>query len=652
MTMRSETEKGCSDVLIAILDGPVDLTHRCFDGVGLSQPSQFSPSPQADCSATIHGTHVASIIFGQENSSVHGLAPRCSGVSLPVFGTDKQNRLTCSQTDLARSIAAAVEYGAMVVNISGGQLDFSQEPESLLEGALELCENHNVLVVAAAGNDGCDCPHTPASYPTVLAVGAADSDGMPVGMSNWCEAYRQHGLLAPGKDIVGAVPGGGVARRTGTSFATPIVSAYAALLLCHQLANEGKANPRAVRQALLDGAKKSPALPGNERLLAGTVDLAGAKKVLKQRRTVMTETQNSSLMLETADSENLIAASGDTERHEQAAATTARAADEASAGTPSQASQASVGLVEAACGDGPCTCKSGNSSSCGCGGDARTSEVAPQKVYALGSLGFDFGSESRRDSICQYIPVEPASLTASQLISYLSDDGAEEIERLIWTLNIDSTPVYAIQPAGAFAFAGYEKILKLFERQVQQGISRVAIPGMLGGRVRLMSGETVPIIVARPKGIMPWDVDDVAVRWLQREKDEKKSARKSSSGRGDSDEPLKRFLNDFISLTTRKYRNLGIASAERALNFASTDIFRAFDAIDQIEGFDLVLDDLQVKRSAVCRPGAECFDVNLRLFKSSDIKAAIQVLQWTVDVSDSVPVSIGAVSTWSERPRG
>ena len=56
------------------------------------------------------------------------------------------------------------------------------------------CEDNNVLVVAAAGNDGCACLHVPAAVPSVLAVGA---DGKPLETSNWGEAYRSNGILAP-----------------------------------------------------------------------------------------------------------------------------------------------------------------------------------------------------------------------------------------------------------------------------------------------------------------------------------------------------------------------------------------------------------------------------------------------------------------------
>jgi subtilisin family serine protease len=94
-----------------------------------------------------------------------------------------------------------------------------------------LCAEQRVLMVAAAGNDGCACLHVPAALPSVLAVGALGEDGKPLDASNWGEAYRTKGVLAPGQNILGAVPAGDTSRLTGSSFATPIVTGIAALLL-------------------------------------------------------------------------------------------------------------------------------------------------------------------------------------------------------------------------------------------------------------------------------------------------------------------------------------------------------------------------------------------------------------------------------------
>ena len=194
-----------------------------------------------------------SIIFGQPDSPVPGIAPHCRGLIIPVFADD---RLRLSQLDLARAIEQAVNAGANIINVSAGQLTDEGEADTWLEKSVQLCQEKNVLLIAATGNDGCECLHVPASLPTVLAVGAMDNEGRPVNFSNWGDAYQKQGILAPGKDILGAKPGGGTTHLSGTSFATPIVSGVAALLLSLQLKRGEKPDPHGVREAIL---KKSSA---------------------------------------------------------------------------------------------------------------------------------------------------------------------------------------------------------------------------------------------------------------------------------------------------------------------------------------------------------------------------------------------------------
>ncbi len=216
---------GVPDICVAVIDGAVDQSHPCFNGANLTRLSTLVSGVADRGSASQHGTHVASIIFGQHDSPIRGIAPNCRGLIVPVFTNGSKGSLApCSQIDLARAITQAVEQGANVINISGGQLAASAEPDPLLANAIRLCRDNNVLIVAATGNDGCKCLHIPAALESVLAVGAMDTQGNPLDFSNWGEAYQSQGILALGKDILGASPGGGTALKSGTSFATPIIS--------------------------------------------------------------------------------------------------------------------------------------------------------------------------------------------------------------------------------------------------------------------------------------------------------------------------------------------------------------------------------------------------------------------------------------------
>ncbi|MFE3765079.1 S8 family serine peptidase, partial [Streptomyces sp. NPDC059104] len=284
---RPDAPFGDPRVCVALLDGPVDLSHPCFAGADLTRLDTLVQEPAGQGPMSRHGTHVAGLIFGGPGTSVAGLAPRCRGLLLPVFRDDGNGRVP--QLDLARAIERAVEEGAHVINISGGERAPDGQADPLLDRALRLCEDRGVLVVSAAGNDGADTVQVPAAVPSVLAVGAAAADGRPLDISNWGAAYRTHGILAPGQDIESAAPGGGLASLTGSSFATPLVTGTAALLVAAQLAGGGAADPKAAGQALIatataPGDCADPEAPACRRGLGGSLDTPRAYALITTRK--------------------------------------------------------------------------------------------------------------------------------------------------------------------------------------------------------------------------------------------------------------------------------------------------------------------------------------------------------------------------------
>ena len=634
--------RGDESIVVAVLDGRIDRSHPCFEGAHIVEPIGCADPIELNAPSVAHGTHVASILFGQSEGSILGIVPQCRGISIPIYNTHHASH--CSQVDLARAILIAIEHGAHVINVSGGQLVRSADAHPLMSQALATCDDENVLVVAAAGNDGCDCLHIPAALGSVLAVGAMDMAGNPIGMSNWAKQYGSNGILAPGVDILGALPGGGVARRTGTSFATPIVAGFAALLLSYRKRLGLKTDPRAIKDIILESATKCALEEGLDcqRFLAGRLNVTRAIDLATEskREISMSSIVKEGDMINAETTQNI-------------------AVSAAASGAPIAPSDTSVQLPLSAYGIAP-SCGCGGSKACDCGcKSAATATAGPQLVYALGTLGYDFGSEARRDSIQQFMTEGGDSLEAEDndsvesdgsvsveedFLDYL-DQSPEEAERVIWTLNLGTTPIYAIRPVGAYSYGGYEKLIQGLKLQLAKKSPLFAVPGVIAGSVRLMSGDVVPVIVPTIRGITAWNPDLIITNTVKKLKNPSEEDVDTLTREGPDS------LKNFLYRIERQRNNLGITGADRALNYAATTAYRVVAVLQKVIPKKLELDEIGVSASAICRPGSECYDIDLRFFSPLDVRLPDQTFRFTVDVSDAMPVAIGEVATWTERPR-
>lgn len=650
---------GDRGVCIAVLDGPVDRAHPCFEGADLTVLPTLAAQNAGEGRALAHGTHVASIIFGQPGGPVRGVAPNCRGLIVPIFSDAGQgNGLACSQLDLARAILSAVDNGAHIINVSGGQLSPSGSPEPILQQAIESCVRRNVLIIAAAGNDGCECLHIPAAAPSVLAVGAMEADGMPLASSNWGGAYGSQGLLAPGADVPGATPGGGTTVKSGTSFATPVVSGFAGLLASLQIADGGAPDMRAIRTALLRNT--FPCLPGTaddcRRFLAGRLNIQGTVNDIKGGVLQMSSMET---ILQPELSRPLpglapaigagFAGIGGAQPAIHMSGEDFPPGEPSTDGSVPHSPVEAPGLIEPS--DCGCGCggkgkkpdgeKNGDCG-CGCGGKGKAGE--PQKpvlVYALGKLGYDFGTEARRDSLMQTMaPPANNPLLPEHWLQHLASH-PYEASSVIWTLNLDATPIYAIHPMGPYGAEAYERLRDALAAQLKEGVELISVPGVISGSMRLQSGQVVPIIVPAIRGMYSWATQPLVMHVLG-------AAPKAAEERAVYDRQAQ-GLGSFLDRVYYDLRNLGITGEERAINYSATNAVQIADVIRSTTRDALDLDGLAVKKSPVCRPDSDCYDVELSFFNPNNTNVANRIYRFTVDVSDVVPVTVGAVRSWTRR---
>ncbi len=204
-----------------------------------------------------HGTHVAGIIAaGQQTQGLKGIAPDVELYAIKVLDKNGNGY----HSDVIQGIQWAIEHEIDIINLSIGGFESS----TFLEEALnEAYEEHNILIVAAAGNNGQlrakgNTVDYPAKYASVIAVAATDNqDRHPIFSSHGVEVE----LAAPGVSIQSTHLDGGYVALDGTSMAAPHVTAMLALL---KQAQPSKTNKEL--RKMIQGYTVDLGLPGKDSL--------------------------------------------------------------------------------------------------------------------------------------------------------------------------------------------------------------------------------------------------------------------------------------------------------------------------------------------------------------------------------------------------
>jgi hypothetical protein len=172
-----------------------------------------------------HGSHVAGIAGAAINNRI-GVAGVAPFVRLLPVKTSKDNANAPDARTIYKGyqgILYAATAGARVVNCSWRDTAPSQANNELTQTALSM----GTIVVSVAGNDAQYAPVYPGSYNGVLSVAAVNASDEKSSFSNWHETV---GIAAPGNNVYSTLLGNTYGILEGTSMASPMVAAAAALV--------------------------------------------------------------------------------------------------------------------------------------------------------------------------------------------------------------------------------------------------------------------------------------------------------------------------------------------------------------------------------------------------------------------------------------
>jgi len=240
-------------IVVGVADSGTDWEHEALSEnyrgrEGNHDYNWFDPmlGEEAPLDSNGHGTHTAGTSVGRKGI---GIAPDAEWIAcrnLPFNLGNPSDYLACMEFLFAPFPIGGDSFadgdatlGAHVTNNSWG-CPFQEgcDGETLGLATLQL-RNAGQMMVVSAGNSGPAC-HTigiPANNDDVFSVGALTPAGTIASFSSRGPAIDydddviiKPDIIAPGVDIISALPGGGYVSNQGTSMAGPHVAGVVALL--------------------------------------------------------------------------------------------------------------------------------------------------------------------------------------------------------------------------------------------------------------------------------------------------------------------------------------------------------------------------------------------------------------------------------------
>jgi len=332
---------------------------------------------------------------------------------------------------------------------------------------------------------------------------------------------------------------------------------------------------------------------------------------------------------------------------------------------------------------------------CGCGvrPAQATAEGRGQLAFPIGRIFYDFGKEARLDYFVQVIanwrdslagrgdpvfgtdrdrsgdtaaPYNPA-IMARYLLNQPEGEESKpaglgnnfpDADAITWTLTIDSIPIYAVKPLDVFGLGFFAALLDaLWHQEVSHedpahfrsivapapeaaavaprvafpprgGVTRVSMAGWVdsANTTKLLNGTIVPTLITDWRGFYQWDLFTLF---------------------GPDPGAWPAGAEGFLERIYNEFRNVGISPQDRALNYSAMNAYNTKKIFTDVASKEMRLDTVEVDRSVICRPDSDCHDVTYRFFNPTQVLTqARQVYQYTIDVSDVVPVAVGPMRQW------
>jgi serine protease len=218
---------------IYVLDSGVNTSLPEFGGRAVTF-YDFTGGSGQDCNG--HGTAVASAAGGNS----FGVAKGVSIISLKI--TDVNPGDHCTGSSNAATLITSFDWLAAnapagtIVNVSSGFSNITgcaPITNSALDASIQNAFAHGIIIVVAAGNDGCNTANfAMTDIDQDFVVGATSNSGIPYGLdtkSTFSRTGLQIDLFAPGENIYVYSTDGSIWNYSGRSFSAPYVSGLFAI---------------------------------------------------------------------------------------------------------------------------------------------------------------------------------------------------------------------------------------------------------------------------------------------------------------------------------------------------------------------------------------------------------------------------------------